>query len=59
MHRITLFSTRAVFDPTQYVGLPLNIMALMPVLIHHFDQPSQFCLQVVSNIQQVRTPPLS
>lgn len=51
--RVTLFSTRPVFDPTRYAGLPLNIMALMPVLVHHFDQPTQFCAKVVSNIQQV------
>ncbi len=53
-HRITLHSTRFVFDPSQYDGLPLNVMALMPVLIHHFDQPTEFCIKVVSNIQQVR-----
>lgn len=52
-HRVTLFSTRMVFDPSQYAGLPLNIMALMPVLVHHFDQPTPFCVNVVSNIQQV------
>ena len=28
-------------------------MSLMPVLIHHFDQPTEFCIKVVSNIQQV------
>jgi len=54
MVRVTLFSTRSVFDPTRYSGLPLNIMALMPVLVHHFDQPTQFCSKVVSNIQQVK-----
>lgn len=53
--RVTLFSTRAVFDPTEYVGLPLNIMSLMPVLVHHFDKPTPFCVKVVSSIQQVRS----
>ena len=52
--RMTLFSTRAVFDPSQYAGLPLNIIALMPVLVHHFIQPTEFCIKVVSKIQEVR-----
>ena len=51
--RITLHSTRSVFDPSQFAGLPLNVMALMPVLVHHFDQPTEFCIKVVSEIQQV------
>ena len=42
-----------MFDPSQFAGLPLNIMALMPVLVHHFDQPTEFCVKVVSEIQQV------
>lgn len=52
-HRITLHSTREIFDPSQYSGLPLNIMALMPVLVYHFDSPTEHCIKVVSNIQQV------
>ena len=51
--RITLHSTRSVFDPSQFAGLPLNVMALMPVLVHHFEQPTEFCIKVVSEIQQV------
>lgn len=42
-----------MFDPSQFAGLPLNVMALMPVLVHHFDQPTEFCIKVVSEIQQV------
>ena len=43
-----------IFDPSQYAGLPLNIIALMPVLAYHFDSPTEFCLKVVTNIQKVR-----
>ena len=42
-----------MFDPSQFAGLPLNVMALMPVLVYHFDQPTEFCIKVVSEIQQV------
>lgn len=50
---ITPFSTNPVFDPSQYSGLPLNIMALMPPLVHCFNSPTPFCLQAVANIRQV------
>ena len=50
---ITPFSTKLIFDPSQYGGLPLNIMALMPLLVHHFSSPTPFCLKAVSNIRQV------
>ena len=43
-----------IFDPSQYAGLPLNIVALLPVLAYHFDNPTEFCLKAVSNIQKVR-----
>ena len=50
---ITPFSTQPVFDPSQYSGLALNIMALMPVLVHHFSKPTSFCIKAVANIRQV------
>ena len=50
---ITPFSTQPVFDPSQHGGLPLNIMALMPVLVHHFNEPTAFCLSAVASIKQV------
>jgi hypothetical protein len=49
---ITPFCTKPIFDPAQYSGLPLNIMALMPLLVHHFSNPTPFCLKAVSNIRQ-------
>ena len=55
LSRVTLYSTRAVFDPSQFAGLPLNIMALMPVLVEHFSDPTPFCVRVVAGIQQVPT----
>lgn len=50
---ITPFCTQPVFDPSRYSGLPLNIIALMPVLVHHFSKPTAFCLKAISNIRQV------
>ena len=50
---ITPFCTMPIFAPSQYSGLPLNIMALMPFLVYHFSSPTPFCLKAVSNIRQV------
>ena len=50
---ITPFSTQPVFDPSQFSGLPLNIVSLMPVLVHHFSNPTHFCLKAVANIRKV------
>ena len=50
LSHITPHSTQRVFDPSQYAGLALNIMALMPVLVHHFSGPTPFCRSAVDNI---------
>ena len=50
---LTPFSTQCVFDPSQYSGLPLNIVSLMPVLVHHFSKPTALCLKAVTSIRQV------
>jgi len=53
LSHITPYSTQRVFDSSQYAGLPLNIIALMPVLVHHFSGPTAFCQRAVVNIRQV------
>lgn len=52
---ITPYCTQPVFDPSQYSGLSLNIMAIMPVLVYHFNNPTDFCLNAVTSIRQVYT----
>ena len=46
-------STRAVFDPSCFSGLPLSIMALLPELVLHFDNPTDDCITTASNIAKV------
>ena len=43
-------STRAVFDPTQHAGLPVNIIALLPELVLNFDEPTQLSKDAASSI---------
>ena len=49
-------STRAVFDPSQYSGLPVNIVSLLPELILHFDEPTQACRTAATSIASVSPP---
>lgn len=46
-------STRAVFDPTQHAGLPVNIIALLPELVLNFDEPTQLSKDAASSIATV------
>ena len=46
-------STRAVFDPTQHTGLPVNIVALLPELVLNFDEPTELCKKAASSIATV------
>ena len=46
-------STRAVLDPSCFSGLPLSIMALLPELILHFDNPTDDCITTATNIAKV------
>ena len=52
--RILPYSNKPLFDQSQGAGLPLNVLTLLPLLFNHFDEPTDFCKVVVSNIQQVR-----
>ena len=55
---ITPYSTQPVFDPSKYNGLSLNIMALMPLLVHHFSKPTELCIKAVTNIKLVCCQPV-
>ena len=46
-------STRHVFDPTQFGGLPINIVALLPELVLHFDNPTDDCRKAADSISVV------
>lgn len=42
-------------DPTCENGFPLAVMALLPFLLSHYDDPSPLCLRAAQLIAIVRT----
>uniref|UniRef100_A0A8C8SL13 FRY like transcription coactivator n=1 Tax=Pelusios castaneus TaxID=367368 RepID=A0A8C8SL13_9SAUR len=40
-------------EPSQLAGFPLNILCLLPHLIQHFDNPTQFCKETADRIAKV------
>jgi len=57
LSRFTLLLELPVVDPSQSLAFPLNVMALLPYLLHHYEDANQLCVQSAENIAQVRTNP--
>jgi Cell morphogenesis C-terminal len=53
LSRFTLLLELPVVDPTQSLAFPLNVMALLPYLLHHYEDANQLCVQSAENIAQV------
>ncbi|XP_059502688.1 protein furry homolog isoform X2 [Stegostoma tigrinum] len=51
--QLTPVSRISVIDLTQAIGFPLNVLCLLPHLIQHFDNPTQFCKDSADRIAQV------
>ncbi|XP_033646304.1 protein furry homolog-like isoform X1 [Asterias rubens] len=51
--RLTGCTHLRVIDPTQAAGFPLNIVALLPYLIQHFDLPDKLAMEIAHNIGKV------
>uniref|UniRef100_A0A6I8QD96 FRY microtubule binding protein n=1 Tax=Xenopus tropicalis TaxID=8364 RepID=A0A6I8QD96_XENTR len=50
---LTPVSRVSMVDSSQVIGFPLNILCLLPHLIHHFDNPNPFCKEIAERIAQV------
>ncbi|XP_039769737.1 protein furry homolog-like isoform X3 [Ornithorhynchus anatinus] len=53
LSRLIAVSKHALVDPSQLAGFPLNILCLLPHLIQHFDNPTQFCKETAGRIAKV------
>ncbi|CAB3359556.1 Hypothetical predicted protein [Cloeon dipterum] len=53
LSRFTLLLDLPVVDPSQSLAFPLNVMALLPYLLHHYEDANQLCVQSAENIAQV------
>ncbi|KAM6073366.1 protein furry homolog-like isoform 3-T3 [Theristicus caerulescens] len=53
LSKLITISRHALVDPSQIAGFPLNILCLLPHLIQHFDNPTQFCKETADRIAKV------
>lgn len=43
-----------VIDPTQNLAFPMNVIALLPYMILHYEDANPICILAAENIAQVR-----
>uniref|UniRef100_A0A8C3T6A6 FRY like transcription coactivator n=1 Tax=Chelydra serpentina TaxID=8475 RepID=A0A8C3T6A6_CHESE len=53
LSKLITVSKHTLVDPSQLAGFPLNILCLLPHLIQHFDNPTQFCKETADRIAKV------
>ncbi|XP_077158033.1 protein furry homolog-like isoform X1 [Paroedura picta] len=53
LSKLITVSKHSLVDPSQLTGFPLNILCLLPHLIQHFDNPTQFCKETADRIAKV------
>ncbi|KAL8207425.1 UNVERIFIED_CONTAM: hypothetical protein K2H54_056317 [Gekko kuhli] len=53
LSKLITVSKHTLVDPSQLTGFPLNILCLLPHLIQHFDNPTQFCKETADRIAKV------
>ncbi|XP_074132972.1 protein furry homolog-like isoform X4 [Sminthopsis crassicaudata] len=53
LSKLITVSKYTLVDPSQLSGFPLNILCLLPHLIQHFDNPTQFCKETAGRIAKV------
>lgn len=51
--RLTVCINSSVIDPTGSHGFPMNVIALLPYLVHHYENPSQLCRDAADHISQI------
>ena len=53
LSKLTNLTSVAIIDPAPSSGISLNVVAILPKLILHFDEPDEFCKSAAENIQHV------
>ncbi|KAL4229825.1 hypothetical protein ACF0H5_010217 [Mactra antiquata] len=51
--RLTVCINSSVIDPSGTHGFPMNVIALLPYLVHHYENPSQLCRDSADHISQI------
>lgn len=52
--KLTLCINAGVVDPSQCSGFPMNVLALLPKLVEHYEEPNKVCTEAADHIAQVR-----
>ncbi|GAB1608168.1 protein furry-like isoform X4, partial [Argonauta hians] len=53
LSQLTLCINAPVMDPSGALGFPINVIALLPYLIHHYENPSPECREAADRINQM------
>ncbi|XP_014783664.1 protein furry, partial [Octopus bimaculoides] len=53
LSQLTLCINAPVMDPSGALGFPINVIALLPYLIHHYENPSSECREAADRISQM------
>ena len=52
--QFTLLLDLPFVDPTQSLAFPMNVIALLPYLLLHYEDANELCIMSAENIAQVR-----
>ncbi|XP_076040545.1 microtubule binding protein furry isoform X4 [Oratosquilla oratoria] len=53
LSRFTLLTDLQVVDPSQSRAFPINVIALLPYMLLHYEDANALCIQAAENIAQV------
>lgn len=52
--QFTLLLDLPFVDPTQSLAFPMNVIALLPYLLLHYEDANELCIMSAENIAQVK-----
>lgn len=53
LSQLTLCINAPIMDPTGALGFPINVVALLPYLVHNYENPSPECREAADRISQM------
>lgn len=54
LSQFTLLLDLSVVDPTQNLAFPMNVVALLPYMLLHYEDANELCISSAENIAQVK-----
>ena len=53
LSQLTLLLDLSVVDPSQNLGFPMNVVALLPYMLLHYEDANELCISSAENIALV------